>query len=81
MGLPPCRSCGSADCVSILDLGALTMPTIVPNVSLDDVALPGSAAGDKLAFLMYPQAESAQGRYDALDPDNFKYTITAREIA
>ena len=37
--------------------------------------------GDKLGFLMYPQAESAQGRYDALDPDNFKYTITAREIA
>lgn len=46
-----------------------------------DVALPGSTVGDKLGFLMYPQAESAQGRYDALDPDNFKYTITAREIA
>jgi hypothetical protein len=46
-----------------------------------DVVLPGSSVGDKLGFLMYPQAESAQGRYDALDPDNFKYTITARETA
>lgn len=44
-----------------------------------DVALPG-ARGSKLGFLMYPQAENANGRYDALDPDNFRYTITAREI-
>jgi len=44
-----------------------------------DVALPG-ARGSKLGFLMYPQAENANGRYDALDPDNFKYAITAREI-
>jgi len=44
-----------------------------------DVALPG-ARGAKLGFLMYPQAENANGRYDSLDPDNFKYTITAREI-
>lgn len=33
------------DGVSILDLGALTMPTIVPNVSLDDVAVPGVDGG------------------------------------
>jgi hypothetical protein len=33
-----------------------------------------------VAFLMYPQAENAQGRLDALDPDNFKYRITSREI-
>ncbi|MFO1220911.1 MAG: transglutaminase family protein [Burkholderiaceae bacterium] len=44
-----------------------------------DVALPGSS-GPKLGFLMYPQCENDAGRYDALDPDNFKYTITAREI-
>lgn len=44
-----------------------------------DVALPGST-GPKLGFLMYPQCENAAGRYDSLDPDNFKYTITAREI-
>jgi transglutaminase-like putative cysteine protease len=46
-----------------------------------DVALPGAKVGSRLAFLMYPQAESANGRYDSLDPDNFKYTITAREIS
>ena len=45
-----------------------------------DVALP-NAAGPKLGFLMYPQAENANGRYDALDPDRFKYTITARELS
>jgi hypothetical protein len=28
---------------------------------------------------MYPQAETAGGRIDPFDPDNFKYEITARE--
>ena len=45
-----------------------------------DVALPG-ATGPKLGFFMYPQAENANGRYDPLDPDNFKYTITAKELS
>jgi transglutaminase-like putative cysteine protease len=44
-----------------------------------DVALPGSK-GPKVGFFMYPQLETAGGRADPLDPDNFKYTITAREI-
>jgi transglutaminase-like putative cysteine protease len=44
-----------------------------------DVALPGSR-GPKLGFLMYPQAETASLRLDCLDPDNFKYTITAKEL-
>ncbi len=44
-----------------------------------DVALPGSS-GPKVGFLMYPQAEHAGGRVDPLAPDDFKYTITAREI-
>jgi transglutaminase-like putative cysteine protease len=44
-----------------------------------DVALPGSS-GDPVGFLMYPQAETADGRIDCLDPDNFKYEITAREL-
>ena len=48
--------------------------------SAHDVALPGSTVGGKLGFLMYPQAENANGRYDALDPDHFRYTITAREL-
>lgn len=44
-----------------------------------DVSLPG-AKGPKLPFLMYPQAETADGRLDPYDPDNFKYTITTKEI-
>src|SRR2546421_569648 len=43
-----------------------------------DVALPGSK-GQPVPFLMYPQAETAGGRLDSLDADNFKYEITARE--
>jgi transglutaminase-like putative cysteine protease len=45
-----------------------------------DVALPNGTVKSKLGFLMYPQAETEAGRADSLDPDNFKYTITAREI-
>jgi transglutaminase-like putative cysteine protease len=44
-----------------------------------DVALPGSNGGP-VGFLMYPQAETTEGRLDSLDPDNFKYEITSREI-
>jgi transglutaminase-like putative cysteine protease len=44
-----------------------------------DVALPGSA-GKPVEFLMYPQAETDNGRPDCLDPDNFKYEITSKEI-
>ena len=45
-----------------------------------DVALPGSKGGS-IAFLMYPQAETAEGRLDCLDPDNFKYEIQAQEVS
>jgi len=45
-----------------------------------DVALPGSS-GSPVGFLMYPQAETTDGRLDSLDPDNFRYEITAREIS
>jgi transglutaminase-like putative cysteine protease len=44
-----------------------------------DVALPGSS-GAPVGFLMYPQAETSDGRIDSLDPDNFKYQITSKEI-
>lgn len=44
-----------------------------------DVALPHSA-GPKVGFLMYPQAESAEGRVDPLAPDDFSYRISAREL-
>jgi transglutaminase-like putative cysteine protease len=43
-----------------------------------DLRLPGSK-GAPIAFLMYPQAETADGRVDSLDPDNFKYRIVSRE--
>lgn len=45
-----------------------------------DVRLPGSSKAP-VPFLMYPQAENAQGRLDSLDPDNFKYRMSAREIS
>jgi transglutaminase-like putative cysteine protease len=32
-------------------------------------------------FLMYPQGETADGRLDSLDPQNFRYTLTATELA
>lgn len=44
-----------------------------------DVALPGSKFA-KLGFFMYPQAETRGERVDSLDPDTFRYRITAREI-
>jgi transglutaminase-like putative cysteine protease len=44
-----------------------------------DIALLGSS-GSKLGFLMYPQVETANTRLDCLDPDHFKYTITAKEL-
>ena len=43
-----------------------------------DVALPGSS-GAPIGFFMYPQAETASGRLDPLDPDAFKYEITSKE--
>ena len=45
-----------------------------------DVAMPGSS-GRTLAFVMYPQAETAEGRVDSLDAESFQYEITSREIA
>jgi transglutaminase-like putative cysteine protease len=44
-----------------------------------DVALPNSS-GSPVEFLMYPQGETAEGRLDSLDPDNFKYEINSREL-
>jgi transglutaminase-like putative cysteine protease len=43
-----------------------------------DVVLPGSN-GAPVGFLMYPQAETAGGRLDCLDADNFKYEIASKE--
>jgi transglutaminase-like putative cysteine protease len=48
--------------------------------SAHDLELVGST-GERVAFLMYPEAKCADARLDCLDPDTFKYTITARELA
>jgi transglutaminase-like putative cysteine protease len=59
--------------------GAWEMNWLAYNFA-NDVALPGSS-GPKVGFLMYPQAEVGGERLDPLEPDAFKYTITAKEIA
>jgi transglutaminase-like putative cysteine protease len=45
-----------------------------------DLALPGATRGP-VGFLMYPQCETSEGRLDCLDPDNFKYTMSVRELS
>ncbi len=44
-----------------------------------DVKLPGSQ-GAKIPYLMYPNGETASGRKDSLDPNDFYYEIQSREI-
>jgi len=44
-----------------------------------DIELPNSK-GPRLPFLMYPNGETGGERLDQLEPDRFKYTITAREL-
>jgi transglutaminase-like putative cysteine protease len=45
-----------------------------------EVRLP-SSSGETIGFLMYPQCETASGRKDSLDPEHFKYQISAKEIS
>jgi transglutaminase-like putative cysteine protease len=42
-----------------------------------DIALPHSS-GPKLPYLMYPNGETGGTRLDQLDPDAFRYSLTAR---
>jgi transglutaminase-like putative cysteine protease len=35
---------------------------------------------EPIGYFMYPQAETAEGRKDSLDPDTFRYKITSREL-
>jgi transglutaminase-like putative cysteine protease len=44
-----------------------------------DLALPHSR-GPKLPYLMYPNGETGGERLDQLEPDAFRYAITAREL-
>lgn len=57
--------------------GAWEMNWLAYNYA-QEVILP-SGRGAKIAFLMYPQCETASGRKDSLDPDSFRYQISARE--
>jgi transglutaminase-like putative cysteine protease len=45
-----------------------------------EVELPESK-GTTVPFLMYPQARTAEGALDSLDPDNFKYEIIVRALS
>ncbi len=58
--------------------GAWEMNWMPYNVA-HDVELPGSK-GQPIGFLMYPQAEIGDERVDSLDPENFRYVLTSREI-
>ncbi|MFL5392009.1 MAG: transglutaminase family protein [Myxococcales bacterium] len=58
--------------------GSWEMNWLALNVG-HDVELPNSK-GPKLPFFMYPNGESAGERLDSLEPDKFKYTITATEV-
>jgi transglutaminase-like putative cysteine protease len=58
--------------------GAWEMNWLPYNYS-HDVKLPQSN-GPEIAFLMYPQTETANGRKDSLDPKNFTYTIKSKEV-
>ncbi|HEX7953048.1 MAG TPA: transglutaminase domain-containing protein [Burkholderiales bacterium] len=44
-----------------------------------DIALP-DADGPPIPFLMYPQAQTGGRKRDSLDPENFRYALTSREI-
>ena len=43
-----------------------------------DIVLAGAKRGS-IPYFMYPQAETANGRIDSLEPDAFQYEITVRE--
>jgi len=51
----------------------------VPYNFAHDLSLPRSTRG-RIAFLMYPQAETAEGRIDCLDPENFHYSLRAKVL-
>jgi transglutaminase-like putative cysteine protease len=44
-----------------------------------DFTMPGQKDGP-IGFLMYPYAETPDGSRDPLDPENFAYTISSKEI-
>jgi transglutaminase-like putative cysteine protease len=45
----------------------------------NDIVLPNATHG-MINFFMYPQAETGADRLDSLDPDSFRYAMTAKEL-
>jgi transglutaminase-like putative cysteine protease len=45
-----------------------------------DVVLPNASGATKVPYLMYPNGETGGTPLDQLDPDGFKYTLTARQL-
>ena len=81
-GRPDCRRATSTACAwrrGQTLFGSWEMNWLAYNIA-HDLALPG-ALGPEVGFLMCPQAAVAGVLLDCLDPDNFKYTITAKELA
>jgi hypothetical protein len=58
--------------------GAWEMNWLPYNYS-HDVKLPQSR-GAEIAYLMYPQGETANGRKDSLDSKSFTYSIKSKEV-
>jgi transglutaminase-like putative cysteine protease len=58
--------------------GAWEMNWVAFNTA-NDIELPDARA-PQLTFFMYPQGETAAGSLDSLDADNFRYSITAKEL-
>jgi hypothetical protein len=58
--------------------GAWEMNWLPYNYS-HDVKLPQSR-GAEITYLMYPQAETANGRKDSLDAKSFTYSIKSKEV-
>jgi len=58
--------------------GASEMNWLAYNTA-HDVKLPNSS-GAKIPYLMYTNGETGSKMLDQLEPDQFKYTITAQEI-
>jgi transglutaminase-like putative cysteine protease len=44
-----------------------------------DLQLPG-ASGWRVPYFMYPDGQTSRGRLDPLEPEQFQYTITAKEL-
>jgi len=49
--------------------------------SAEDVRLPGHRQAAPVAFLMYPNGETAKGRMDSLDAATFRYAIQSKRVA